>query len=588
MRKRIGRILAWIGGFVVALAALTVLIIVLALQSGEDPVPDRVILTIDLEKRVAEHVPDEPFAKLLVDDALVLRDVVGALDMAAADDRVVGLLARGGGAAMGFAQVQEIRDAVLSFEKSGKPTAIFAETFGEFGSGSGGYYLATAFDRIFLQPSGDVGLTGLAMEHPFVKGALDSLGIGVQMDHRHEYKNAMNLYTETEFTDAHREASAAILKSLMNQMVLGISRTRVKTPEAVREIVNRGPFIGASARAEGLVDSLAYWDEVRELVEREWGKETEFLTLGEYVKRTDDPYGEGTTVALIYGIGPVHRGKSSYDPTTASPTMGASTLTKAFRAAVEDEDVRAILFRIDSPGGSYVASDAIWREVDKAKQAEKPVIASMGNVAGSGGYFVAMNADKIVAQPGTLTGSIGVLAGKFITTEFWNRLGITWDEVQEGDNALIWGSGAEFTPEQWEKFQMWLDRIYEDFTTKVGEGRGLPRADVHAVAKGRVWTGEDAKARGLVDELGGVKTAMRLVRETLKLEADAPLHLKVFPKEKTLIDMILEKGLIRALGHGDVRIKLAAELQPIFRFARLIGQRPQVLEMPPVDVRMDE
>ena len=588
MRKRIGRILAWIGGLVVAMTVLALVIAMFALPSGEDPVPDKVILTIDLEQRVAEHVPDDPFAKLVVaDDALVLRQVVAALEVAASDDRVVGLFAQGGVAAMGFAQVQEIRDAILAFEQSGKPAAIFAETFGELGSGNGGYYLATAFDRIFLQPSGEVGLTGLAMEHPFVKGALDSLGVGVQMDHRHEYKNAMNLFTETEFTDAHREASAAILKSMVNQMVLGISRTRVKTPEDVRALINRGPFMGTDARAEGLVDSLAYWDEVRELVKNEWGKDAEFLDVGKYRKRTDDPYGEGTTVALIYGIGPVHRGKSSYDPMTASPTMGARTLTAAFRAAVKDEDVRAILFRIDSPGGSYVASDAIWREVVKAKQAEKPVIVSMGNVAGSGGYFVAMNADKIVAQPGTLTGSIGVLAGKFVTTEFWERMGITWDDVQEGDNALIWGSGADFTPEQWAKFQTWLDAVYADFTTKVGEGRGMSRADVHAVAKGRVWTGEDAKTRGLVDELGGLKTAMGLVREALKLEADAPLHLKGFPKEKSLIDMILEKGLIHTLSAGQM-MTFADELRPIFRVARLIGHRRQVLEMPPVDVRIDE
>ena len=584
MRRRIGRFLAWIGGIAVVMTVLTLVFVVFALQSGEDPVPDKVILTINLEQQVAEHVPDEPFSKLLSDDALVSRHVVGALEVAASDDRVVGLFAQGGGVRMGFAQVQEIRDAILAFKQSGKPTAVFAETFGELGSGNGGYYLATAFDRIYLQPSGDVGLTGVAMEHPFVKGALDSLGVGVQMDHRHEYKNAMNLFTETEFTDAHREASAAILKSMMNQMVLGISRLRGKTPEDVREIINRGPFLGTAARAEGLVDSLAYWDEVRELVKAEWGKEAEFLDVGKYRKRTDDPYGEGTAVALIHGIGAIHRGKSDYDPMSASTTMGASTLTKAFRAAVKDEEVRAILFRIDSPGGSYVASDAIWREVVKAKQAEKPVIVSMGNVAGSGGYFVAMNADKIVAQPGTLTGSIGVVGGKFVTTEFWERLGITWDEVQEGDNALIWGSGAEFTPEQWAKFQMWLDHIYEDFTTKVGKGRGMSQADVLEVATGRVWTGEDAKARGLVDELGGMKTAMRLVREALKLEADAPLHLKVFPKEKSLIDMVLEKGLIHALSAGQ-GMTVADELQPIFRVARLMGHRRQVLEMAPVDVQ---
>ena len=584
MRRKIGRILAWIGGITVGLIVLTILSV--ALFSGEDPVPDQVILEINLEQGVVEYVPEDPFAKLIADEARSLRDVIGALDAAASDDRVVGLLARGGGAAMGFAQAQEIRDAVLSFGKSGKPTAIFAETFGEFGSGNVGYYLATAFERIYLQPSGDVGLMGLAMEHPFVKGTLDSLGIGVQMDHRYEYKNAMNLFTETKFTDAHREASEALLKSMVDQMVLDISRERGTTPEAVRDLINRGPFLALSAHAEGLVDSLAYWDEVRDLVKSEHSKDAKWLDIKNYLKRIDEkPYSEGTKVALIYGVGPVHRGKSTYDPLYASGTMGASTLTSAFRDAVKDKDVRAILFRIDSPGGSYVASDAIWREVAKAKKADKPVIVSMGNVAGSGGYFVAMNADKIVAQPGSITGSIGVLAGKFITTEFWERLGITWDTAQVGENALIWGTGAEFTPEQWARFQTWLDRIYEDFTAKVGEGRNMSQADVHAVAKGRIWTGEDAKTHGLVDELGGMKTAMRLIREALELEADASLNLVVFPKEKTLIEQVMEKGLIRTLSNGDALARLATELQPVFRLARIVGQPRQVLEMTSVDIR---
>lgn len=584
MRKKIGRILAWIGGITVGLVVLTIVLTVVL--SGEDPVPDQVILEINLEQGVVEYVPEDPFAKLIADEARSLRDVIGALDAAASDDRVVGLLARGGGAPMGFAQAQEIRDAVLSFGKSGKPTAIFAETFGEFGSGNVGYYLATAFERIYLQPSGDVGLMGLAMEHPFVKGTLDSLGIGVQMDHRYEYKNAMNLYTETKFTDAHREASEALLKSMVDQMVLGISRERGTTPEAVRDLINRGPFLALSAHAEGLVDSLAYWDEVRDLVKSEHSKDAKWLDIKNYLKRIDEkPYSEGTKVALIYGVGPVHRGKSTYDPLYASGTMGASTLTSAFRDAVKDKDVRAILFRIDSPGGSYVASDAIWREVAKAKKADKPVIVSMGNVAGSGGYFVAMNADKIVAQPGSITGSIGVLAGKFITTEFWKRLGITWDTAQVGENALIWGTGAEFTPEQWARFQTWLDRIYEDFTAKVAEGRNMSQADVHAVAKGRIWTGEDAQSHGLVDELGGMKTAMHLIREALELDTDASLNLVVFPKEKTLIEQVMEKGLIRTLSNVDALARLATDLQPVFQVVHTVGQPRQVLEMTPVDIR---
>ena len=584
MRRRIGRILAWIGGITVGLVVLTILSVVLL--SGEDPVPDQVILEIDLEQGVVEYVPEDPFAKLFADEVRSLRDVAGALDAAASDDRVVGVLARGGTAPMGIAQAQEIRDAVLAFGNSGKPTAIFAETFGESGVGNVAYYLATAFERIYLQPSGDVVLVGLAIEQPFLKGTLDSLGIGVQMDHRYEYKNAMNLFTETEYTDAHREADEALLNSMVDQIVLGISRARGKTPEAVRDIIDRGPFLALSAHAEGLVDSLAYWDEVRDLVSGEHDKDAEWLDMQDYLKRIDKkPYSEGTKVALIYGVGGVHRGDSDYDPLSASGTMGASTLTRAFRDAVKDEEVRAILFRIDSPGGSYVASDAIWREVANAKQANKPVVVSMGNVAGSGGYFVAMNADKIVAQPGSITGSIGVLAGKFITTEFWERLGITWDTAQVGENALIWGTGAEFTPEQWARFQTWLDRIYEDFTAKVGEGRNMPQADVHAVAKGRIWTGEDAKLHGLVDELGGMKTAMRLIREALELEADASLNLMVFPKEKTLIEQVMEKGLIRALSNDDALVRLATDLQPVVSFARKVGQPRQVLEMAPVDVR---
>ena len=584
MRKTIGRILAWIGGLTLGLVVLTVLSVVLL--SGEDPVPDRVILEIDLEQGVAEYVPDDPFAKLLADEVHTLRDVVGALDAAASDDRVVGLLARGGGAPMGFARAQEIKDAVLAFGKAGKPTAIFAETFGEFVRDNVGYYLATAFDHIYLQPSGDVGLTGLATEQPFIKGTLDLLGIGVQMDHRHEYKNAMNLFTETGFTDAHREASEAFVESMTEQMVLGIAQARRTTPEAVRDIIDRGPFLALSAQTEGLVDRLAYWDEVRDLVKNEYGIDAEWLDMGDYLKRIDEkPFSEGPKVALIYGVGPVHRGKSDYDPLSASVTMGASTLTSAFRSAVNDKDVHAILFRIDSPGGSYVASDAIWREVARARKADKPVIVSMGGVAASGGYFVAMNADKIVAQPGTITGSIGVLAGKFVTTEFWKRLGMTWDTAQVGENALIWGTGAEFTTEQWGKLQASLDRIYDDFTAKVAEGRNMSQADVHAVAKGRIWTGEDARARGLVDELGGMKTAMRLIREALELEADASLNLVLFPKEKTLIEQVVEKGLIRTLSNGDAMARLATELQPVFRFARTVGQPQQVLEMAPKDIR---
>jgi protease-4 len=273
--------------------------------------------------------------------------------------------------------------------------------------------------------------------------------------------------------------------------------------------------------------------------------------------------------------------------------MGSDTLTTAFRAAIEDKAVKAILFRIDSPGGSYVASDTIWRETLRAKEAGKPVIASMGDVAGSGGYFVAMAADKIVAQPGTITGSIGVLAGKMLTNGFWDKVGITWDEVHTSDNATLWTGTQDYTPAQWTQFQGTLDRIYDDFTSKAAQGRSLPKEKILAVAKGRIWTGADAKTLGLVDELGGFPLAFRLAKEVAGLSAETDVRLEMFPRQKKtfkqiLVERLLEEDENEAEQEGPVLIFAHAlqKLQPLFHLARRVGldPTPGVLTMPEVDL----
>ncbi|MGH7960196.1 MAG: S49 family peptidase, partial [Candidatus Binatia bacterium] len=358
-----------------------------------------------------------------------VRDVVAALVQASQDKRVVALVARVDAADMGLAQVQEIRDAILAFRSTGKLAIAHAETFGEFGPGNSAYYLATAFDEIYLQPSGDVGLTGLIAESPFVRGTLEKLGVTPRFDHRGEYKNAMNMFTEYQYTAPHREAVQTIMESLFKQIVQGIATTRKLPEEKVRELVDRGPFLGQQAVEAKLVDGLAYWDQITANVKEKAGKDAQRLSLLKYLRRAGRPYAEGTTIALIYGVGSVHRGKSEYDPLFGGSSMGSDTVAAALRAAIKDEQVKAILFRIDSPGGSYVASDTIWRETIRAKEAGKPVIVSMSDVAGSGGYFVAMSADKIVAQPATITGSIGVFAGKMLTNGLWNKIGLSWDEI---------------------------------------------------------------------------------------------------------------------------------------------------------------
>lgn len=586
MRKRIGRWLAWIGGIVVVVGVVSVLLLVIAALKEEEEIPKHVILTVNFEKQVAEYVPDNPIAKLMNEDVPSLRNIVGALDKAAHDERVVGLLVRAGSAQMGFAQIQEVRDAVLAFRQSGKPAVAYAETFGEVGGGNGSYYLASAFETIYLQPSGDVGLTGLRAEHPFVKGLLDSLDIEPRMAGRYEYKNAMNLFTEDHFTDAHREATEVLLQSMYDQIVGDLAAALKKTPEQIKSIIDQGPILGTQAVELGLVSDLVYRDEVYDRVKANWGAEAEYLSLSKYASNAGTTFDEGTEVALIYGVGQVTRGKSDYSPASGSGNMGSDTVTKAFRDAVKDDDIKAIVFRIDSPGGSYVASDAIWREVEKAKAAGKPVIATMGNLAASGGYFVAMNANKVIAQPGTITGSIGVVAGKMLTEAFWKKLGITWDYAHVGKSAYFWSSGKDFTPEQWAQFNGWLDRVYVDFTQKAADGRGMSREDIHAVAKGRVWTGVDAKERGLVDELGGFQMALNLTREALNLEADAPIELRLFPKEKTLVELVLEKGVIRTLSNADVLIGVINDLRPVFQAARAVGltHQPGVVEMPAIRV----
>lgn len=568
-----GKLLLILFGLLVA-AGIGILVLAFAVGGlGGGHVPQHTLLEADFETGVLEYVPVDPLAQLLNEDVPVVRDLVEALERGAEDERVVGLIARVGSSGMGLAKLQELRDAVEAFSASGKPTVAWSETLGEFGPGTGAYYLATAFDEIYLQPSGDVNLTGFAVESPFIRGTLDKLGVMPRMDHRYEYKNAMNMFTEEKLTEPHREALQALIDSWYEQLVQGIAEGRGKDPEAVRALIDRGPFLGPEALEAGLVDGLAYRDEVYANMKQRVGEDSELLYLYPYLKRAGRPHAEGETVALIYGVGGVARGSSHFDPLNGSMTMGSDSVTAAFREAIDDDKVRAIVFRVDSPGGSYVASDAIWRETVRAKEAGKPVIVSMGDVAGSGGYFVAMHADKVVAQPGTITGSIGVLGGKMVTREMWKKIGITFDGVQIGANSTIYSGLEDYSEDGYERFQAWLDRVYEDFTAKVAEGRGLPLETVREVAKGRIWTGEEAKRLHLVDEVGGFPVALDLAREAAGLEPDAKVHLKLYPKPQSPLSQIFGEPAANSEERAAVTLALRAieTVRPMIQLAERAG-----------------
>jgi protease-4 len=548
--------------------------------------PGKILLEADFEQPIEEYMPNQPITKAFGGDEPTTRDVIDALDRAATDDHVVGFVARLGAVPMGLAQIQEIRDAVTRFRASGKPTIAWAETFGEFGAGNGSYYLSTAFEQVYLQPSGDVGLTGLMYESPFVKGLFDKLDVVPRMDHRYEYKNAMNFYTETKFTGPHREAMKKLMDSQFGQMVAGIAKGRGLSEEKVRATFDEGPYLGQQAVDAKLVDGLLYRDEVYDKARRKAGDDAKLLYLEKYLERAGRPHEKGTKIALIYGVGAVQRGTGGFSPVSGT-AMGSDTVAAAFRSAREDADVKAIVFRVDSPGGSYVASDTIWRETQLARKAGKPVIVTMGNLAGSGGYFVAMGADKIVAQPGTITASIGVLGGKLLTKGFWDKIGITYDEVHTSENGTMFTGAQDYTPKEWAKFQQWLDRVYKDFTSKVAEGRKLPTAKVLEIAKGRIWTGEDALGLGLVDALGGFDVALKLAKEAAKIPAGDDVNLVLFPRKKSFFETLTQKtpDSSESDAWAAAAVEIAHELQPVIGLLRDLGLTPNrggVLTMPPV------
>ena len=489
------------------------------------------ILELDLTDGVPEGPATDPLSAVLSMRKIRLPDLIEGLRRARHDDRVRALVVKVGGGRLGLARMQEIREAVAGFRESGKLSVAWAETFGEFTHGNLPYYLATAFDRIYLQPSGSVGLTGVAVEQLFLHDALAKIGIDFQSAKRYEYKTAADQLTERGFTGPAREAAERLAVSVVEQISAAIAERRGRSVQDARALLDRGPFLADDALAEGLVDALGYRDEVYADVRKEAGADAMLQYVGRYqrahmlaqrARRLPNP--RERFVAVIYATGPIRQGRSSRGP-VGGGAMGSDTVAAALRSAASDERVRAVLMRVNSPGGSAVASDTIWREVVRTRGAGKPVVVSMSDVAASGGYYISMAADVIVAQPGTLTGSIGVIVGKPVLEEALGRAGITTDSVAEGARATMFAPTHPFTEDEWERINAWLDVIYRDFTQKAAAGRRMPVERMHELARGRVWTGADAAANGLVDELGGMAAAAEIARRRAGLPPGAPARL---------------------------------------------------------------
>ncbi len=480
------------------------------------------MLELDLSEVPVDPEPNDPLGRLRSRGRRLLRPTLRALHEAGDDPQVAGLIVKVG-RSLPWSLMQELRIGVRAFAASGKPAVAWAEAFGEESGGLPAYVLATAFDEIWLQPGGGVGMLGVGIETTFLRGALDKLGVEPQFEQRYEYKNAADRFMTSEFTPPHREALERLTASIFDEAVGSIAAGRRLDAERIRELVDTGPRTAAEALEVGLVDRLGYRDEVYAALRTRLGAGVELLFADRWQpkRRPSLPARRKGHVALVEIRGGIGSGRSRRGP--MGRQVGSDSVGHELRAAGADDRVRAVVLRVDSPGGSAVASDSIWREVCRVREAGKPVVVSMGDAAASGGYYVACPADVIVALPATLTGSIGVFGGKFVVRELLERAGLTTGSVGQGDRALMYSARRGFTDEERERLSAGIDEIYADFVGKVAAGRGRPVAEIEGLARGRVWTGADARDNGLVDELGSLRDAVRIARKRGGLAKDAPV-----------------------------------------------------------------
>jgi len=535
------------------------------------------LLEMDLTELPAEVDSDDPLARLRARGRPQLRSILRALHEAAADRHVVGLIAKVGGA-LPWATMQELRLGVRAFAASGKPTFAWAESFGEGSGDMAAYVLATGFDTIWLQPGGGLGLLGVGVETTFVRGALDRLGIEPQLEQRYEFKNAADRYMRTELTEAHRIALDRLAESVFTEAVAAIAAGRAIEAVRVRELVDTGPRTAPEELEAGLVDALGYRDEVYAAMRSRVGADAELLFADRWRpgRRPHVPARRRGHVALVEVRGVIASGRTRRGP--MGRQVGSDSIGASLRAATNDEHVRAVVLHIDSPGGSAVASDTIWREVCRVREAGKPVVVSMGEAAASGGYYIACPANVIVALPSTLTGSIGVFGGKMVVRELLDRIGVTTGSVSQGARSLMFSPRRGFSDDERERFAATIDAIYVDFVAKVAQGRGRPVAEIEAVARGRVWTGSDALGIGLVDELGGLRDAIRIARLRAGLSDDAPVlrALHVGPLAR----------LGRAKNTEDPRAVVSSMLPDLSDVAAALGMpASSALRMPSITVR---
>lgn len=481
--------------------------------------------------RMSGALPEEGSSSVLspfLADRPTLRDMIGMLQRAKTDPRVKAVVIMPSVGSAGWAQLQELRGVVAEVRTAGKPMTAFLES-----ASATDYYLATAANRIVMVPGGSLDLTGVATYELFFRGTLDKFGIVADLLHIGEYKTYANTFTQKSMTPAHREMNASLNRETYNELVRAIADGRKKTEPEIRAALDAGPYLAPEAKAAGLIDATAYEDELDDTPPVSG---TTRLLAADYGIHGTDAGFRAPKVALLYAVGEIASGKSSIDA-TGSTVLGSETFVEWVRAARADSSIRAIVIRIDSPGGSALASEVIWRELMLTRDV-KPVIVSMGNVAASGGYYIAAPAHAIVAEPGTITGSIGVVTGKYVVSGALDKLGIGIGVVSDGAMSGLNSPFREFTPAERAKVETHMQATYEDFLAKVATARRSTPQKIDAIAQGRVWSGRQARELGLVDALGGLDAAVALAKSRAKIAEGTIVDLRVYPQRRGFLEVL--------------------------------------------------
>jgi protease-4 len=529
-----------VGLLLVALIGLAIL--VAAVRKNEPTIADNSVLNLRVSGSLPDYVPYDPLRKLFGGSDQSLSNLVLQFKKAKVDNRIKMVLLDINMSGAGWGKSEEIRDAIADFRSSGKPVYAYME----FGMNKE-YYIASACDKIYLAPPGELFINGLAADVMFFRGSLDKLGVYPDIFQIGKYKSVGDTFTRKDMSDAHREFMNSLLDDLFNRYVAAIASGRNLTADNVRAIIDEAPYGAAKAKEVGLIDGAEYRDDLEKQIKASLGyKDSDTLRLvksSDYSEVGAESLGlnKGENIAVIYATGDIGSGQSDNSP-SGSQSIGSDTLSKAINDARDDKTIKAIVIRVDSPGGSGLASDIIWHAVEAAKQ-KKPVVISMGDVAASGGYYISASASKIIAQPSTITGSIGVVAGKPVMRGFYDWLGISNEYIMRGKNAGMFRETEKFSDSERVKFEDWIKTTYyNDFVPKVAKGRNKDAAFVDSVGQGRVWTGYQGKERGLVDEFGGLDRAVEVAKELANIPKDKGVHRVILPYPRTFLQQLLSEG----------------------------------------------